>query len=300
MSESFKIARACFIGSIVCTSVALLFAPIFWWLGAITGFATGYLAYEFREVLRATPIAIRAASASIATKWSALATSTKAFLAFPHPFLYFGALMALPIWSVILWKTWRIATVGGSFEVMAACSVYVMIYMFVTALLSNFLEVLGRLGAEQSERCIWIPSYIILEGKGPLFAKRIQESGYTAMELTYTNAARWIMNGVGLVILFFVWTFWVWIISGIWDLLCFLGKFLWEMFKLIHSDKRLICGIDGMLGGLIMLCVFYTYGPAELTFGEYIAVVLSGGPIGALLGLLSWEIISKRLTHFDA
>ncbi|MEK7089596.1 MAG: hypothetical protein AAB920_02140, partial [Patescibacteria group bacterium] len=67
--ETKKIALACFVGGALCATVALLVAPLYWWLGLIVGFAGGYVAYEFREVLKAIPIAWCATVEVISILW---------------------------------------------------------------------------------------------------------------------------------------------------------------------------------------------------------------------------------------
>ncbi len=46
--ETRKIAIVCFIGVVLCSAVALLVAPAFWWFGLLAGLAGGYISYEFR------------------------------------------------------------------------------------------------------------------------------------------------------------------------------------------------------------------------------------------------------------
>jgi hypothetical protein len=98
MTEMWKIALACFIGGVICTAVALLVAPAFWWLGIIAGFCAGYLAYEFGEVLRAIPIAFSATSKGFDEfrKWSERRVSaTKEWFSEQHPYIYGASFLGL-------------------------------------------------------------------------------------------------------------------------------------------------------------------------------------------------------------
>ena len=55
-------------------------------------------------------------------------------------------------------------------------------------------------------------------------------------------------------------------------------------FLLVHSDIRLLCGVDAALG----CAVGYFFGNA-----------LFGGVAGGVIGLLNFEIVSKRILHID-
>lgn len=56
-------------------------------------------------------------------------------------------------------------------------------------------------------------------------------------------------------------------------------KFFGAFFLLIHSDLRLLCGIDAALG---------------TAAGYFAHNAFAGGVIGGLIGLLNYELISKR------
>ena len=68
--------------------------------------------------------------------------------------------------------------------------------------------------------------------------------------------------------------------------------FVYELFRIIHSDKRLLCGIDGALGGAIAYLALGSFAPSA---GGKVLVVVCGGLIGAALGIANWEIVSKRI-----
>lgn len=54
---------------------------------------------------------------------------------------------------------------------------------------------------------------------------------------------------------------------------------MWKLFKLIHSQKRLICFVDAVIGGTIG---FYYHNP------------LVGAAVGGLLGMVNYELVSVR------
>jgi len=82
--ETKKIAIACFVGGVLFCVAALLFSPTYWWLGLIAGFAGGYISYEFRDVLKAIPVALQAAKKEGVQTLSNITTMMK------HPFVLFG------------------------------------------------------------------------------------------------------------------------------------------------------------------------------------------------------------------
>ena len=59
-----------------------------------------------------------------------------------------------------------------------------------------------------------------------------------------------------------------------------LGRFGWEFFLLIHSEIRLLCGVDAAIGA----CVGYFAGSAII-----------GAVAGGIFGVINYEVISKRV-----
>jgi hypothetical protein len=59
MHRSLRIFLACALGGGIGSFSALQFAPWLGWLGLIVGGFTGYISYDFREIIRAIPIAWR-------------------------------------------------------------------------------------------------------------------------------------------------------------------------------------------------------------------------------------------------
>jgi hypothetical protein len=59
----------------------------------------------------------------------------------------------------------------------------------------------------------------------------------------------------------------------------FLGSFFWKFFKLIHSDLRLLVGIDSVIGGVV---------------GFYFENMYVGMITGALWALVNYYIVSIK------
>ncbi len=64
------------------------------------------------------------------------------------------------------------------------------------------------------------------------------------------------------------------------------------MFKLIHSDERVLCAIDGTLGGVIAYAWLIR---PERSFAQNAIAVLFGMVVGAGWGVVNYEILSKRV-----
>jgi hypothetical protein len=74
----------------------------------------------------------------------------------------------------------------------------------------------------------------------------------------------------------------------------FAGQFVWKLFKLVHSNERLLCLVDASIGAAIGRFYF------ENTFavGKYLILkALLGLVAGGIWGLVNYEIVSKRILH---
>ena len=277
--ETRKIAVACFIGGALCCAVALMFAPVYWWFGLIAGMAGGYISYEFREVRTAVPIALRAVRRGSVYACDDLIASAKSLFSRPHPFFYTGVVLVFPF-------TFSIGIEPNFlFEMMAkglgtsvlSVIILLLLYSETAAVLSVPFGIFAFIGAI-TERCYWHPKF--------------SEKGYREIPLTYTNAARWTAKGVFATMKFFAWTLWKYIVIAAWATICFLGRFAWHLFKMIHSEKRVLCAIDGTLGGAVSYILFAS---ATMSFPGQVAFVVFGGLLGAAFGVANWEIVSKRI-----
>ncbi|MBU2634972.1 hypothetical protein KJ841_00650 [Patescibacteria group bacterium] len=300
--ERKKIAISCFIGGALFVVVALKCAPMFWWLAFPAGLAGGYLGYEFREVLRAIPVAWRKSCAwwseedEKVRKWSLGELDFFTVFFAIIVFLLFSGMTILAPWFIVPAPDWEftLPCMIGSFLVVF--SFFVVAFILAFPVLGVFF-LFAFIGAKAGEKCFWFP-FFWYGGEKDKDAERIRKklelAGYHEEILTSKNFFRWLAKGVGLTILFFVWTAWKYLFIEIGLLLCFLRRFGWELFKLIHSEKRVLCAIDGTIGGTI---AFFCFASASLTFPQQILVVFFGGLLGAVIGVLNYEIVSKRLLH---
>ena len=305
--ETKKIVVACFVGGALCCAVALMFAPVYWWFGLIAGFAGGYISYEFREVFQAVPVALRAARKSGASVWEDTITGlenaidrARVWISKPHPFFYPAVIIAAPLY---LWG----APYIFDFEHILQLDVFRFIMAFVmvifgfvaaTLVVIALFAIIAFIGARVGERCYWWP-FLMYEDDTTIKEDvlRLEGKGLQRKPATYSNVLRWTAKGFGLTVIFFIWTLWKHLVIGIWATLCFIGRFACHLFKLVHSKKRLLCAIDGTLGGA-MSYVWFTSTP--MSFAGQIALITFGGLLGATFGAANWEIVSKRILHVPA
>ena len=291
--ETRKIAVACFIGGALCCAVALMFAPVYWWFGLIAGMAGGYISYEFREVRKAIPVALRATRRGSVYAWDGLIASAKTWFSRPHPFGYLAALLALPVWGAILGPIWVNEVLPGK-EPIFQSILFVEFYVILAMMSFGVIGILAIIGARISERCYWIPTMVASGGDQQKYFAELHEKGYRAIPLSYASVLRWSAKGLGLTLKFFAWTLWKYLTIAVWATICFLGRFAWHLFKLIHSEKRVLCAIDGTLGGAVS---YIWFASATTSFPEQMVFVVFGGLLGAAFGVANWEIVSKRILH---
>lgn len=295
--ETKKIAVACFIGGALCCAIALIFAPIYYWLGLIAGISTGvvsgYVSYEFREVLKAIPIALRAARRGSVYAWDGLLALAKEWFSHQHPFFYLGILLSLffiiPMSQFIF--TPRVVEETG---IVGSIMTAIMVWIDALAVFGLLISGLARTGAMNVERCYWQPIWIVADDEREAYIKKLHADGYCEKPLTHLNVLRWTVFGIAVTILFFTWTLWKYLAIAVWATICFLGRFAWHLFKLIHSQKRVLCAIDGTLGGVAS---YIWLASSATSFAEQVVLVIFGGLLGAAFGVANWEIVSKRILH---
>ena len=298
--ETRKIAVACFIGGALCCAVALMFAPVYWWFGLIAGMAGGYISYEFREVCKAVSIALRAAGRGSVSAWDGAIAKAKAWLPKPHPFFYPAAIVITPLFAwaayhVVPWGNQVVMELPLPFSIIIATFIYaevVMVFVFLVWLAMVPLFTFAFIGARAGERCYWQPFASIEDKDKEAHVQKLNEKGYREEPLTYLNVLRWTVVGIAVTIRFFAWTLWKHLAIGVWTTLCFLGRFAWHLFKLIHSEKRALCAIDGTLGGAVS---YIWFASSVMSFPEQVVFVVFGGLLGAAFGVANWEIVSKRI-----
>lgn len=247
-----KIMIACGLGGLIGGFVASeVMGAFFWWVGIVVGALVAYLAFDFSRVIGAVPMAARRATA-----WR------------PNPEFWrmFGAHLlslgsSISTFSVGFYtaSVVRTSTQPAHLQKVAAVAGSVT---FITVVLAAAISA-SLLDPEQKE-------------------EELKECRWNAIHFNPFS--------------FYFWFLPKWTMIGMWKAIRFVptllgyvpsvirtvGRFFWHLFKLIHSDMRLLVAADAALGVVI-----------GFTLGN----VLLCGAIGAVLGVLSYELISKRLFH---
>ena len=266
MNRSLKVMFACALGAALGTFVALAVNSYFWWLGLPVGFIIGYLAYEFETVIAATKTVSRKTFGwrPDAELWKAY---IKACLASWLVTLTYGFGLAIP--TTLLITLLILLTTGGMGET-----------SITQGVTENFLEVcdlfLGILMV-WSLLC-WlfggIPAAIEMT---ILTMARDRSERLNDLEKARKDLLLWNPIRVyGYLVPKGIWWTAVRLPSGVKTT----GRFAWLIFCEIHSDVRLLCGLDAAIGAA---CGYFA--------GSVLIGLISGG----VMGLVNFEVVSKRV-----
>ncbi|MFH0815110.1 MAG: hypothetical protein V1902_03500 [Candidatus Falkowbacteria bacterium] len=238
--KAFKVAVSCFIGAGIGALVALEMNQWFWWVGLLVGGFVGYLSYEWRTVLHAIPAAFKAAERAV----------------FNRP-KYFWTAIGLSIIGIVEYS----AIFGSLMGFIAPnTSTYISVWICTTCLFA----------------IIFSFTYFHDEMQNEL--RKLLVAGHLRRTVTI------VILPIGI-----SWLLWRFIINtprmvcaigrGIVLIAKFIKRFGWEMFIRIHSEIRLLCGIDAMIGAAI---------------GFFSGSVLIGAFAGAAFGALNYAVITVR------
>lgn len=280
--ETKKVAIAVAYGGAIGLATAIWLTPTIWFLGLFAGFTAGYLAYEFREVISAIPIAFMVSVASPAArkaaqkfaKWSGTAAR---WLVKPRPLVHTTMVVTLLLLLSLILAS-PSPEKEDLFKGDAGTLTVVWLLMLIIAIFLFSLAAILLIGI------FWLGS-------------RDQKDSVSAEEeLSYSVFFWSSARGIGVVILFFVWTLWKYLAIVLGHLLWYgtpiFVKFTWQMYKLIHSHKRVLCGTDAAI--TVAVC-YLAFAASATTFPQQITLVIFGALFGAGLGVIDHEIISKRL-----
>ncbi|MFZ5559206.1 MAG: hypothetical protein ACOZAL_00170 [Patescibacteria group bacterium] len=263
MKKSLKVFLACFLGAGIGTLTALQINGYFWWLGLLVGGLVGYLSYEFKAVLKAVPGAWRTVVESWPTKewWRGFWTYLGSWVIFSlDACIGFLVLINILFWAISEWKTSYIL-----YSVWTLFGMVVFLSLYTTA---------ATLRAED------------------LTEKKIRKYRATIREWNPIRLYFWLLPKYTVL-------YSIWLLKGtlhipgfIWKALPALGRFVKILFRfiktlfiLIHSEIRLLCGIDAAIGAAV---------------GYFADNVIIGALAGGVFGLLNYEIISVRVLHLNA
>jgi hypothetical protein len=270
MRSTFQVALACALGALACSVIAVVTGNHIAF-GIIAGLITGYAAYEFRSVLRAVPRSYDAFLSAL------ISPSLRAELRQRDPFEGPTTLVVLSMVIYIMWPALFPHTHLDSGREQGLILVAVFLSLLLTTLgawVATFVVmVFAECGARRWENVSFIDS------------EYYQLTLPNGDAVTYAMAWRWTAKGIASVGALILFRFLPWFAVAI-------GTGGWTLFKLIHSSERVLCAIDGTLGGAIAYQFLIRQ---ERTITQNAIAVLFGMVLGVGWGLVNYEIVSKRV-----
>lgn len=276
MSDAIKVVRACAIGGAVTVLAAIAVAPVLnWWLvilAILAGFSGGYLSWEFREAVYAVPEVWRSFKKDF-VRWSQpfvrRYNKTAEFLKDgPHPFFweFIVVILLLLICSFYMSRDMAIKEGGGLFSFLVftgAFFVFSVMFLFYSCVAGFIITAIGA-------KICGVTDWPVVPKEGEKSPKR-----------KWKDVLLWQITGV---ILFIPYV--------LWQSVGFVTKFVKKYFILIHSRERLLCGFDGLLGGL-GFAVWVWSNPA-MPATQRVLMIGLGAMLGGMFGFISYQLISIK------
>ncbi len=246
MKQTLNIGLACGFGALVGTTLALQFSPSLFWLGLLVGGIVGYLTCELRETVNAVK-----------------QTASRMNVLNPRQILATLKAEGRDLISAFRNAVWLAIAESGPMAILAMYIYALGDYQTLpSSVIVGFLMSI----------CMIIPLSLVFE---------------STMESKYN----WLRNIKRIARYTSIFTFPVWLVYwsirglaygvtllpsvAVW---CF--RFAWRVFILIHSERRVICFVDSVLGASI---------------GYALGSPLIGLSAGFWLGVLNYQVVSIRL-----
>lgn len=268
MTESLKIFVACFLGAGIGTLTALEINGYFWWFGLLIGGFVGYISYEFRLVLRACKNAWKAIIGIRITKeqWRSFGQWWIAIL-----IALAGCISMIASYTILVVISLPIAQKSGFFGFIFGGLIVtggVIAFAITSFLLIGVI--VGELAEISREELVNVARYLIYYNPLRVCFLTIPKLLFQSTKWLYINTPKYLPK----------------VITAIWSIMTIVVvityRFVKHVFIEIHSDKRLLVGIDSAIGAII---------------GFFAGNVLIGAISGGVFGVLNYEILSKRILH---
>ena len=264
MKKSITIAIACAIGAGLGTMLALSFESL-WVFGLIIGAIGGYLIYDFPVIIAAIPNAIKLAYGFVYAQdrkgvSNAIVYKLKMLL---------SAMVFIVIiigYSLLISKQLEQPNEFALLKVLLTGINYYWAVVLIVHVI-NFTET-GSIRIRRTLRFLK-PLKLV---KVVFWAKKSQSFGLFVILfvpiVAFAVSSYWLLEKIFLVLP-----------VSIYKMIHFAGRFLWELFKLIHSDIRLLVGIDSFIGAYV---------------GFYFGNILIGMVAGAVFGFINYYFVSIK------
>jgi len=248
-----KVFVASALGAGIGSLTALSVHPYLWWIGMIVGGLIGYLTYDFKQVIQDVPIA-----------WNAT-----------------WRMFVSPIWKVVRGAMLVFAViflVGVSFAASLFLA-FLLLYIFYPMEGVSFVNGWGGSGIAFGGVSMFVGFGIGIA----LLIVEIKDSGtFEPEEIKYILKLAAFLSPPGIVVMA-IWGIVLLVIKTP-TIIRFLALFAKNLFLLIHSDIRLLCGVDAALGAVA---------------GFFLLNPILGALIGGVIGVLNYKLISQRILHLE-
>lgn len=269
-NPGFKVFAVSALGAFIGSLVGLQLTPMFWWVGMLIGGVVGYFAYNVGEVMRALPQAwilardvwdeivcvdylgaLRAFGSGMAKVLQVLGLAVVLIPVAAVAIMLVGGVWTLQVFTPVAFYQ------HDSFpHFFVGTPEYFINTLIVSAAAGVIVCVITL--------CAWSEMY-------GLDAMR-RRKGWCALLLLYKatplGAITWYLPKS------------IWLVLPLLPASArFVGAFWWNLFKIIHSDRRLLCGVDAAIGAAVGI---FAHNP------------LLGALAGGVVGVLNFELISKR------
>lgn len=264
---ALKIGLSCVIGGALGALIGLKVIHSLWWIGPIIGMLAGYLSYEFKTVIKAIPQAWETARSHkidpYRLKW--IGFILKGFLLLILPYVIITIMIISEVVPLNTYDVSPIIALGFDF-VIIFCAVAGGVGSLVTIVMFGFVIAGDKAQVEKD----W-------NDDDPYFKRLIKYGNIITLPF---------------VILYFViirpikWLYKIRaeIVPSIKSFVFAVRGFFKAFFLLIHSQARLICGVDSLLGALI---------------GYYFESPMIGGLAGMVLGIVNYYVVSIRILKLE-
>lgn len=255
---ALRVFLACFIGAFIGTLIAIR-SGIFWWAGLLIGGLAGYLSYEFKAVV----IAVKEAMRDIRRELPGAAKTIG--------FYFFAILMVFANGIIpTLLSLWNVKKVDEDFSYILFAASSLMLGIFISFLIFICLAFSSSLKGGESEEFEIEKKW----GRGVVFFVFFTPIGIYLI-LPFLSL-RWALKTTPKAIILLL----RWIPKIMSESIVEEWQVIKKVFITIHSEVRLLCGVDAMLGAFV---------------GYLFWNPLLGALAGGMLGVANYYLISIKL-----
>ncbi len=273
------------------------------------GAAIGYFGYNIRQVVQ---VSAKVARETIPTTVHIVPKVWKYMIQCPQ--ISIPSAMSLAVWIFLM------IAIGYSSEPPPSFGAWALIgsmtFFWCVGLLWFHYGFLSLACQREITRKQWLARW------GTDSLSVLRDEGWWGFRMTITEYIRLHLDATLAVVLyvgdFLYWTgkflFWTvpcwiyravrWFVPAVcWRLPLTIGRMVKRIFLEIHSDLRLLCSVDGPVGGFFTYTLLWKLEMLEiirqLSSLEQLGFVLLGGLIAMGLGVFSYKIISIRILQLE-